>query len=181
MERDLKNSIDYINKKTSKETGFSIPKNYLNNFEDTIAIKLAEVNIPKEHCFETPKNYFNNLEDSILSKISIPKKEIKVISFKDRVLKMVPYAAAASVILFIGLNTSVFNKSEENIFDKLADSEVENWISNNIDLISSSDIALTYNDIEFDDLETIPNSITDDDLEDYLNNKDETSLILEND
>ena len=90
-------------------------------------------------------------------------------------------ATAASIVLFIGLNSFVFNKAEENLFDKLEDIEVENWISNNINLINDNDFALTYNDIEFDALEIIPNSISNDDLENYLNNEENLSLILEND
>ena len=95
-------------------------------------------------------------------------------------IRFIPMAAAASLLLFIGVNSFFFNKSEENPFDKLSDSEVENWIANNINLINDSDFAITYSDIEFDEDLAIPNSISNDELENYLNDPENISLILEN-
>ena len=181
MENELQDSLDYINKKTGKESGFSVPSNYFETLEDSFSIQLKEENFPKRKGFETPDSYFDNIEDIILAKVSSTKKEVKVISLKERVFKMIPMAAAASIILFIGLNSFIFNKTEENPFDKLADSDVENWISNNINLINDNDFALTYTDIDFDESEMIPNSISNDELENYLSNQDNISLILEND
>ena len=179
MENDIKNSEYFISTKIGKKTGFKTPSNYFNNLEDAIVAKVTEENFSKKNGFTVSDSYFNNLEENIIKKIT--KKETKIISFKERVLKLIPLATAASIILFIGLNSFIFNKNEENPFDKLADFEVENWISNNISLINDDDLALTYNDVEFDDFETIPNSISNEELENYLNNEENLSLILEND
>ena len=179
MENEIRNSENFINKKTGKKTGFETPIDYFNNLDEAINVKLSENRFEKNNGFKVPDSYFTNLEDNILSKVL--EKETKVISLKDRIIKILPLATAASIVLFIGLNSFVFNKAEENLFDKLEDIEVENWISNNINLINDNDFALTYNDIEFDALEIIPNSISNDDLENYLNNEENLSLILEND
>ena len=181
MENELQNSINYINNKTSGKSGFSIPSNYFENLEDSFTIKLKEESFTKTKGFETPNSYFDNLEDAILTKVLSTKKEVNVISLKERIFKMIPLAAAASIVLFIGLNAFVFDKTAVNPFDTLADSDVENWISNHINLIHDTDIALTYTDIDFDESEMIPNSISNDELENYLSNQDNLSLILEND
>ena len=181
MENKIENSLDYINKKTGTKSGFSVPSNYFENFEESFNIKLKEEKFVKKQGFEVPASYFDNLEENIFVKIVPVKKEVKVISFKQRVLNLLPIAAAASIALFIGLNSFVFNNPNNDPFNNLADVEVENWISNNINSIYENDEALTFTDIEFDDFETIPNSITNDELEDYLNNQENISLILEND
>lgn len=181
MENEIQNSINYINKKTNGKSGFSVPSNYFKNVEDSFSIQLKEKNFIKTKGFETPDFYFDNLEDVILTKVLSTKKEVKVISLKERVFKIIPLVAAASIVLFIGLNSFIFNKTKENSFDNLADSDVENWITNHINLIEDTDIALTYTDIDFDESEFIPNSISNDELENYLSNQEDISLILEND
>ena len=177
MENKLKNSIDFLNKKTDKDSGFSIPSNYFGSFEDNFELKLIEDNLAKENGFNLPRNYFNKLEDSIISKVP---KETKVITLKQKFLKLIPLAAAASVLLFIGLNTFIFNKSDIPTFENLADFEVENWITENINSITDNDLSIAYTDVEFDDTDFVPNSISDVELENYLNNQDNLSLILEN-
>lgn len=181
MENGNQNSINYINKKTGGKSGFSVPSGYFETIEDSFTTKLKEKHFTKAKGFETPDSYFETIEDVILAKVSSTKKETKVISLKQRIFKMIPLAAAASIVLFIGLNTFIFNRTEANPFDQLADSEVENWVSNHINLIQDTDIALTYTDIDFDESELIPNSISHDELENYLSNQDNISLILEND
>lgn len=175
------NDFEFINKQVEGKNGFTVPTNYFDTVEDSFSTKLKEQIFVKTKGFEIPDSYFDKLEDTILSKVSSTEKEVKVITLKQRVFKLIPMVAAASVVLFIGLNSFMFNKTAEDLFDNLADSDVENWISNNINLISDNDLALTYNDIEFDDSETIPNSISTDELENYLSNQNNLSLILEND
>ncbi|MCI2227861.1 hypothetical protein MC378_01695 [Polaribacter sp. MSW13] len=181
MEKNLKNSIQFLNQKTGKTTGFSTPSNYFEEVENQFTTLLFEEKHAKKTVFKTPDNYFDTIDNEILAKVSSTKKEVKVISLKDRLLKFIPVAAAASVVLFIGLNSLVFNKTELSLFDQLDDNDVEQWVSNNINLINDNDIALTYTDIEFEDSEVIPNSISNDELENYLSNHEDISLILEND
>lgn len=180
MNYNIKNSIAYIHKKTGGKTGFSVPAGFFDKVENSLTRKLKEKALPKNNSFEVPKSYFDELENTILAKVALPKKEAKIISLKEKILKLVPMAAAASIVLFIGLNFFIFQNTKELTFDKLADAEVENWISKNINLINENDIAIVYSDIEFGDSEFIPNSITDDELENYLQNQENISLILEN-
>jgi hypothetical protein len=176
MERKIKNSIEYISKKAGKETGFSTPSNYLNNLEDTIAAKLSEENFTKENSFKVPDTYFNNLEDSILAKVT--SKETKVISFKERILKLIPIAAAASVVLFIGLNSFVFNTTDKLTIDSLSDDDIEFWLDSNT--LTPHDIVFVLEDDVLEDNDFSFSTIKDETIEDYIYNTiDNTDLLNE--
>ena len=181
MEKKLQNSIDYLNKMSDKKSGFSIPMNYFDTLEDNFEIKLLEDNFIKDNGFKLPENYLNSIENNVIAKVFKEKKSTKVITLKEKLLNFIPLAAAASVILFITINSFVFENSNTDPFNNLADIEVENWISENIYSITDNDLTIAYTDVEFDETEFVPNSITDDEIENYLNNQNDISLILEND
>lgn len=181
METNLKNSENYLNSVSKKEPGFSTPENYFSDAEDRFSSFLSEEKIPKKTAFKTPDAYFENLENIILNKALTSEKEVKVISLKQRLLEFIPIAAAACIVLFLGLNAYTFNESENISFENLADNEIENWMTNNISLLSENDLAMTYTELDFDESDMILNSISNDELENYLSNQDNISLILEND
>tara|TARA_B110000091_G_C13499580_1_gene343771 strand:+ start:22 stop:318 length:297 start_codon:yes stop_codon:yes gene_type:complete len=98
MNKEIKNSIKYISKKAGNKTDFSTPLDYFNNLEEAIAVKLSEEKITKENSFEVPDTYFNKLEGRVFDNVLSAKKEITIVSFKDRVLKMIPIVSAASIV-----------------------------------------------------------------------------------
>ena len=163
MGKETKNSIEDISK---KKTGFSIPSNYFNNLEDVIATKLSEENFTKENNFEVPDTYFSNLEDTILAKVSSLEKEIKVISFKEKVLKMIPIAAAASIVLFIGLNSFVFKTTKELTLDSLSDDDIEFWFDSSS--LTTNEITLVLKDEILEENDFYFSTIEDETIEDYI-------------
>jgi hypothetical protein len=177
MENEIINSENYINNKVGQKTGFSAPSNYFDTLEDVIASKISEENLPKETAFKTPENYFSNLEDSILAQVTSKEKEVKVISFKDRILKFIPIAAAASVVLFISLNSFVFNADEEMTLDALSDNDIEYWLDANT--LNTNDIAAILEDDILEENEFSLTDIKDESIEDYINSIDNTSLLNE--
>ena len=177
MENKIKNSEEYSNSILGKKNSFSLPKNYFDTIEDAIDTKLAEENLTKENGFTTPDNYFKDLEDNILSKVSEPKKEAKVISFKERILKIIPIAAAASIILFIGLNSFEFNKTEELTIDSLSDDDMEFWL--NSATIHTNDIAIVLENDLLEESDFYFSSLEDENIEDYINSIDNTSFLNE--
>lgn len=177
MDKELKNSIEYISKKVGTKTGFTTPSNYLNNLEDAILVKLSEEKLSKVAGFETPKNYFNNLEDTILAKVSSPKKETKIVTLKSRVLKIIPFAAAASVLLFIGLNSFVFNSTDEFTINNLSENDLEYWISSNI--INTNDVTEILQDEILDESDFSLITIKDEVIEDYIYTTDDIDLLNE--
>lgn len=177
MENELKNSVQYINNKVGKKTGFSAPTNYFDTLEDSILTKLVEENFSNEKAFKVPENYFDDLENNVLQRIASEEKETKVISFKERVFKLIPIAAAASIILFIGLNAFVFNTIDELTLDSLSNNDIEYWLDTNA--LHSTDIITVYEDDILEENDFLFTEIKDESIEDYLNTMDESSLLNE--
>ena len=177
MENEIKHSEQYINNKVGKETGFSVSSNYFDGLEDVISTKISEESFSKKTAFKVPDTYFDSLEDVISAKITSEEKEIKVISFKEHILKFIPLAAAASVILFIGLNSFVFNKNEEFTLDSLSDAEIEYWLD--VNTLNNSDIASILEEDVLDENEFYFTDIKDENIEDYMNSIDNISLLNE--
>ena len=177
MKNEIKNSIDYISKKTSKEPGFSTPSNYFDNLEDIIDMKITEETFTKKTAFKVPDTYFSNIEDCILEQVSYKEKETKVISFRKRALKSIPYVAAASVALFISLNTFIFNTDKNLTIDSLSDNEIENWLASND--IKTNDIAFVFEDEILGENDFSMTTLQDEELEDYINSIDNSTLLNE--
>lgn len=178
MENKIKNSEEFLNSVTNKSTGFSTPKNYFSSVEDKFSTFLIEDKLPKENGFTTPTNYFNNLEDVILKNTS-PKKEVKVISLKSRILKYIPIAAAASVALFLSINySSIFNT--EVSFDNLAESDIESWVMDNSNELSDQDFAALLSNEIANENDFALTDINSDAIEDYIIYSEDTSTINEN-
>ena len=177
MEKDLKNSIDFLNKKTGRNSGFSVPKNYFSEVEESIFAEVATISFSKDAGFKTPDNYFNNLEDSILDTILTPQKESKVIHFKSTIFKIIPYVAAASIALFITLNSLFFKESSTFSLDSVSQNDIENWLDSKT--FTNTEIAnvlgdefLNLNDFSFAELKT-------ETLEDYITTIDTQELLNE--
>ncbi|OSY88348.1 hypothetical protein WH52_06180 [Tenacibaculum holothuriorum] len=159
-----------------KSTGFKTPTNFLDSVEDDFFTKIAEEKLPKTNGFEVPKDYFNSLEDEILKKVP---SQTKVINLRSRLKKAIPLAAAASVLLFIGIN--YFSVQSETItFDDISSTEIENWLENGYTSINTTDLASVLDETDFNDNELIDNTTIEDiEIEDYLNSIDASSLINE--
>jgi hypothetical protein len=181
MKTNKENSAAYLKSVLKKGTGFKTPENYFSGVENRFSSFLSEEKIPKKAGFNAPDRYFDNLENLILSKVSSTKKDTKIISFKDRVLKIVPFVAAASILLFIGLNSFVFEDSKNISLDDISENEVENWISYNINSLSEDDVMYAYTDINFSETDVFSSSINYGEIENYVIEEDNLYLILEND
>ncbi|GAB7257601.1 hypothetical protein [Polaribacter sp. OB-PA-B3] len=179
MENNIKNSEDFLKSVIKKNTGLSAPKNYFENAEDKFSAFLKEEKFPKENGFSIPNNYFDALEDSILNKVNTPKKG-KVISLKDRIIKFIPVAAAACVALFLSINFYNNFKTDEINFDSLAEVDIENWVIENASDISDEDFAtLIHNEVNNENDFAFA-SLNNTDIENYIIDSDNTSLLNEN-
>jgi len=164
MNKELKHSIDFLNQKVGKNTGFSTPENYFQEVEENLSSISFITNFPKERTFTTPDNYFVSVNDSILEKLAPKKnKDVKIISLKERFLQYIPMAAAASVLLFIGIN---YFSTQKTTFDDITITDIESWFENGYGETYTEELATAINtsDIE-DDLFA---SISDESLENYL-------------
>ena len=177
MDTKNKNSLDYIKSITQNKNGFSTPENYFDSVEDTVFSKIKEQSFSKENAFTAPKDYFEHFEDSLFEKINFPKKEVKVISLRSRLLKIIPAAAAASVLLFIGLN--YFSFSDTASFESISSEELENWLDESY--INNASSTVNFVDADFKDSNVLEedSSIEGEDIFEYLNTIDSSTLLTE--
>jgi len=176
MKKDLQNSIDHITAKTGRKSGFTVPKNYFENLENSVSVAIAEDGLSKTKGFEVPDNYFATLEDVILSKIESIKEPTKIISFRTRIVRFIPIAAVASILLFLGLYFYTSN-SDTLTFDDLATADLEIWIEEDYFDINNSDLVAVFEASDFNNQILNINSIDEDEIENYLNNIETTTLL----
>lgn len=176
MKKDSKNIEQFLNDEVRKTSGFSMPKNYLDSIENNFIAKLAEQQFPKSSGYKIPEEYLDSLENSIVAKVGFTtKKETKVITLKNKVLKIVPFAAAASVLVFLALNTFNFKSTSNLTFDSLNNQDLEYWY--NTSEINYTDLALVLeNEIKYENEFTLTN-IQDENIEEYMNSIDNSSIL----
>ena len=162
---------DNLNK--IKNTGFTVPKDYFKDFEDTIMSQAKLKYGVSDSGFNTPEDYFENLEETILNKVA-KKETTQVIQlFSKRNLIYLSGIAAAVLLLF---NLSVFNK--EITFDSLDFETVENYIIN--EELSSYEIASFLTDDDLLEENFIQDNFSDETIETYiLDHLDIEDLISE--
>jgi hypothetical protein len=176
MDTKNKYSLEYIKSITHNKSGFSTPENYFDSVEDTVFSKVKEQSFSKGNVFIAPKDYFNNFEDSLFANVNFPKKEVKIISLKSRLLKFIPTAAAASILLFIGLN--IFTTKDP--FNTISSDDLNNWFDENY-IDHSTVNAIEFVDTDFTESTILEDetSLDDEDILDYLNTIDSSNLLIE--
>lgn len=176
MSKEIKNSIDYIHSKTQGTSGFSTPENYFDQVEDVLFSKLIEQQFPKENGFVVSENYFNDFEASLYATIDFPNKEIKVITLRKRIMRYIPTAAAASVLLFFGLN--YFSLTNTSSFEDVSSTDIENWID--IEYVDFNTTNTIFVDSDFTENDLIEDeTLSDEDLLDYLSTINSAILLTE--
>lgn len=185
MEKDLQHSIDYITSKTSNKRGFSIPKDYFNKFEDVVLSNITEANLPKEESFAVPSEYFTSLEDKILTKITSEEKtkqknKGKIILFQESIQRIIPYASvAASILLFISIYF-LNNRNSQISLDDISVAEIENWYDNGYGNANNTALAMVIETSDFNDDDIASIILSDENLENYFNSTDDTTVLLFN-
>ena len=165
-----KNSLKNINK-----TGFKVPKDYFENFED---ILLSELKLKKTSAhpgFKVPKDYFENLDDQIINAIEKNKNHKVIPIFSWRKATYIAAVAASLVLMF----NVLFNKKERLNMESIETASIENYILN--EELETNDIASLFSDEDLSEITSIKNSLSSETLEDYvLDNLDINELITNN-
>lgn len=180
MRKDFKNMFNNLDGKAKKQQhGFSVPTNYFDSVEDQFFADLATNQFPKETGHQVPSNYFSTVEERLFSQLEFAEKEVKVISLRTRMLRYIPTAAAASVLLFFGLNYLTLTNT--NIFENISSTEIENWISEDYLTLNPESFSAQFVDADFTEASLLEDdlSLTDDEIFDYLNTIDNTVLLTE--
>jgi len=89
---------------------------------------------------------------------------------------MIPIAAAASIILFIGLNSFLFNTTEELTLDAVSADDIKLWLDTSA--LTTNEITLALEDDILDENDFSFSTIENETIEDYINNSiDYTDLL----
>ncbi len=109
---------------------FSVPQGYFENAAENIRAIVRVESIERKNVFEVPANYFDELPARILSKTQAETKVIKVNWWKS---SRTMWAAAASIVLIIGLGFAVpqFVQSDnsEAALDALSKDEINSYLA----------------------------------------------------
>jgi hypothetical protein len=158
---------------TNVLTGYKTPKNYFSEVENKIIDRLKDLNETKITGFKIPDNYFNEFDNNLSKKII--NKNTKIVGlYNYKYFKIISFSIAASLLLFFGLNNSLFDKNEYNI-ETIQVTEIENWMDEDLISFNSYDIAEAFSDVEL----VMEDDFSDEILE-YLDYTDIENLILEN-
>ncbi|WP_298534739.1 hypothetical protein [uncultured Algibacter sp.] len=159
-----------------KSTGFKLPDDYLDSFEEQVLGKIHDK--PKLDAIETsgfkkPENYFDSLEERIAQKLS-NQKETKVITLNaKRTLVYLSGIAAAILVLF---NLAIFDSKPS--FDDLETETVENYLLD--ESITSYEIAGLLSDEQIEEVIILDHNLSEDHIETYLlDNADIETLMIE--
>ncbi len=169
MNKEIQNSEDYLKEITKSNSGFVTPNSYFSEVEEKLYLKAVEDSFSKTEGFGVPDTYFNSLEDVILSKIDATNKKVKVIPLRKKILRWIPAAAAAVIALFVTLNFFDF------IDNEITDDEIINWFENDLTAVSNEDFALAFEDSDLNEISIT--TISENSIQEYLNNQDITSLL----
>ncbi|MFK8061282.1 MAG: hypothetical protein AB8B78_14490 [Polaribacter sp.] len=180
MENKIKNSEAYLNSFLEKKTGFSVPKNYFDHTDERFSSFLIEDKFSKNNAYSTPGAYFKNLEDIIVSKVIDDKKPTRVISLKQRIYKALPIGIAAAIALLISVTYFNIDTTEENLtFDNLAQNDIESWLIENSEELSTQDIAAIIPMDNITDSDFTFATINDTEIENYIIYNDNTNILNE--
>ena len=175
MSTNKKHNLTNFSLEEIKSNGFKKPEDFFDSFEDSVFAKISEENLPKETGFKIADDYFDTLENKVLDKLPTA---TKVVNLRSYVRKFVPMAAAASIVLFIGLN--YFNNFQKQItFDDLTVADIESWYEDNEGSLSESELAEVITFDEAEDVLLSYNDISETDIDAYINTIDTNTLINE--
>ena len=149
-----------------KQNKFTVSEEYFNALEDLVITKLKAELLNKAFKTNTPKNYFNNLENQVLQKVKQPK--------KSKIIKLlIPIAVAASLLV-----VAVLSEYKSNTESTISKNEIENWL--NFEMVENTalDLVATQTDLEIE--ATFFETISNEDMVNYLNETDIENLLYEN-
>lgn len=165
---------DLYENKVKVKSGFTSPENYFDAFDDKMLDRL-KTDSNKSTGFKTPANYFEDIDQKILGNVELekPGKVIKLNASKY--LKILGFSIAASLLLFFSLRNS---NSNDKVFDieTLEISEIESWMDEDLITFSNYDISETFDDVYL----SVDGNYAEDEIFDYLDGVNIENLIIEN-
>lgn len=173
----MKKNKSHINK-----SGFKIPENFLEDFEEKMMRSVGEKPVLQDSYknnsgFKVPDIYFDNLEKDVLQKVESQKKGGKLISLFNN--KKLFYAVAVAAV-FVGLISTVnLNPVSDNYtMGGVELSAIEQYIDEGYIDLNFNEISafMADEDLSFEEFNT--SGISDEQVLDYLSENIEDPNIL---
>lgn len=143
-----------------KETGFKVPQNYFEAFEDTILNEVKLKSIVSQSGLKIPKGYLDNFNVSV-------KEETKVISIFNKKNIIFVSSIAAAIILFFSLN--IFNTSTTTL-DDIDTASVDDYILNETEI---SELTTLFQDSDLSEAQFIDYTLSDEALDSFIEDLDD--------
>lgn len=163
-----KNNINNI-----ENSGFKVPEDYFNSFDDRLTNKLNEKQLSdiKTPGFKIPDDYFTSLEDKIMQRAE--SKQIPTIKLrtKNRLYYIAGIAASLILIAAIFLNRN----TDTSISIEMVETYFENSSLDSYELAE----LLSEADLLDDDFKLIETEFNEENLESYLLNHADIENIIE--
>lgn len=145
-----------------KKTGFKVPENYFEDFEDILLSELKLKETISKSGFAVPQNYFESLEQRINDTIK-KDKEVKVIKLFTWRKALFTASIAASLILMFNV---LYNKKEIVSMNTIETVSIENYILT--EDLESNEIASLFSNDDLSDLNLNNMSFNSETLENYV-------------
>lgn len=147
--------------KDIQDSGFKVPKDYFENFEDSILSHTSLKEKVSDSGFNVPQDYFDFVEEEIFSKVS-QNDSSKVISLLNKKAVLYVTSMAAALILMFNL---IDRKSEVDI-NSIETASIERYLSD--EDFGSDELAVLFDDTEFLDDSFNSISFSEEAMEDYV-------------
>ncbi len=155
----------------SQDLGYTTPKNYFEDLDADIFLKISEGNLSKQLDFKVPQAYFKNIDEKIYNAVK-PAQKRRLITFPKRIIRYA--AAAACLVVFYGINQW---GSDQNSYENILASDVELWLEDSFDFSINSELAFTFeNEFDFSENDIVFNE---DLIEEYFNDESDIDLLNE--
>ncbi|WP_338359442.1 hypothetical protein [Yeosuana marina] len=163
------NSLNNMNK-----TGFKVPKDYFENFEDMLLSELKLKETSKNTGFKVPEDYFKSLDSHITEAV---KKDNKPKVIKLFTWKKASYATAIAASLILMFNVFYTQKNTLTL-DNIETVSIENYLLN--EDFQTTDMASLLTNEDLDDFDSIELNFQEESLEDYVFENSEIEDIISN-
>ena len=152
----------------NQRKGFHVPDDYFDSLDGKL---MSRINQDSKKGFRVPENYFAEFEVKP-SKIS-EQKGIDRLK-RPQVKRLLWIAAAASILLFFGVN---YTKNDPSKLDwnELEQSEIVSWIESDLSGLDAYDLAEAYPETELSET-----TISNEELNTYLNEIELDEILYEN-
>ncbi|GGW66771.1 hypothetical protein DFQ11_103167 [Winogradskyella epiphytica] len=158
--------------------GFKTPDQYFESFEDKLFARLykkVSMHGVESSGYTVPKDYFNSVEEAVFNKTKT--EDRPVIQLKQKKILYYVAGIAASLVLFFSLFFNQSNEFSMASLDSIDTSSIESYLYQ--EEYSTDELATLFKSGDMSVSDFIDVTITEETINNYLDNLDTEDLILD--